>query len=175
MPDILASFSRASGRSVYLPESKSTSDILTTRPRAVSRVSRVRLNCWRRRARSSWRSRTACLTLCVGIGRGGAIQVGIDFGGLLLFLGVVAVSFGVGLGTSRLLGSGLRVTVVAIRYIAIANGFGGGGFGVEAALGFLICMGLGVSFPACSPGAFWFGPLFGHMLYGEFHGAFSRP
>jgi len=110
--------------------------------------------------------------LCVGIGRGGAIQVGIDFGGLLLFLGVVAVSFGVGLGTSRLLGSGLRVTVVAIRYIAIANGFGGGGFGVEAALGFLIGMGLGVSFTACSRGAFGFGAFFVNMLHGDFTGVF---
>src|SRR5713101_4414834 len=60
MPEILASFSRASGRSVNLPESKRTSDIFTTRPRAVSRVSRIKLNCWRRRARSSPRSRRAC-------------------------------------------------------------------------------------------------------------------
>ncbi len=45
--------------------------------------------------------------LCVGIGRGGAIQVGIDFGGLLLFLGVVAVSFGVGLGTQQTVGQRL--------------------------------------------------------------------
>jgi len=73
---------------------------------------------------------------------------------------------------SRLLGSGLRVTVVAIRYIAIANGFGGGGFGVEAALGFLIGMGLGVSFTACSRGAFGFGAFFVNMLHGDFTGVF---
>ena len=48
------------GRSVYLPVSNSTSDRFTTRPRAVSRVVRMALNCCSNLARSSSRSSTAC-------------------------------------------------------------------------------------------------------------------
>ena len=45
MPATLASFSRAAGRSENLPVSKRTSDMLTIKPRAVSRVCRTVLNC----------------------------------------------------------------------------------------------------------------------------------
>jgi hypothetical protein len=59
IPATLASFSRASGRSVNLPVSKSTSDRFTIRPLAVSRVCRIALNCWSSLARSSAFSRAA--------------------------------------------------------------------------------------------------------------------
>ena len=52
IPPSLASFSLAPGFKVYLLKSNSTSEMLTIRPRAVSRVSRIRFNCWRRRSRS---------------------------------------------------------------------------------------------------------------------------
>ena len=60
MPATRASFSRAPGLSVALPVSNSTSDTLTIRPRAVSRVSRTTLSCSRRRSRSASLSCSAC-------------------------------------------------------------------------------------------------------------------
>ena len=44
IPATRASFSRATGRSVYFAVSNRTSDMFTIRPRAVSRVSRIMLN-----------------------------------------------------------------------------------------------------------------------------------
>src|SRR5712664_3845586 len=133
MPEILASFSRASGRSVNLPESKSTSDILTTRPRAVSRVSRIKLNCWRRRTKL-FAVANGLLKLRIGGGCGGAIPVGSRFSGLLFLPCFIAVSFGVGLSTSGLMSGGLRIEVLAVRVVTLANGVGGNGFGVDSAL-----------------------------------------
>ncbi len=60
MPATLASFSRASGRSVNLPVSNRTSDIFTIRPRAVSRVCRIALNCFSSWTRSSAFSVSNC-------------------------------------------------------------------------------------------------------------------
>ena len=60
MPEILASFSRAAGRSVYLLKSNRTSDIFTIKPRAVSRVSRIRLNC----RSNCWRSCCCASSAC---------------------------------------------------------------------------------------------------------------
>src|SRR5215813_13542010 len=53
MPETFASFSRAPGFSVYLLKSNSTSEMLTIRPRCVSRVSRIMFNCCSSRWRSS--------------------------------------------------------------------------------------------------------------------------
>jgi acetoacetyl-CoA synthetase len=45
IPATFANFSRANGRSVLLSVSNSTSDMFTIKPRAVSRVCRIALNC----------------------------------------------------------------------------------------------------------------------------------
>src|ERR1700730_5772217 len=52
MPDSLAKASRAGGRRSYFPVSNSTSEIFTFRPRGVSVVGKMRLNCSSRLARS---------------------------------------------------------------------------------------------------------------------------
>src|SRR4029077_5941447 len=81
---------------------------------------------------------------------------------------VVAGSFGIGLGASSLLGGSLCVEVLAIRFIALANGIGGHSLGVDSALRFLLCAGLCRGFTAGSRAAFDFGALFVDMLHGDF-------
>jgi hypothetical protein len=79
------------------------------------------------------------LKLRVGCGRRGAIPVGIRFSYQLQLLCVVPVSFGVGLRISGLLSCGLRVEILLVRFIALANCVSGRGFGVESAPRFLVC------------------------------------
>src|SRR5713226_128323 len=74
------------------------------------------------------------LKLRIGGGCGGAIPVGIRFSGLLFLPCFIAVSFGVGLSTSGLMSGGLRIEVLAVCVITLANGVGGNGFGVDSAL-----------------------------------------
>jgi hypothetical protein len=44
----------------------------------------------------------------------------------LLFLSVIAGPFGIGLGAGSLLGGGLRIEVLAVGLVALANGIGCG-------------------------------------------------
>src|SRR5260221_14369392 len=72
---------------------------------------------------------------------------------MLLLLSAVAVSFGVSLGASSLSSGGLRIEVLAVRVITLANGIGGYGFGVYSGFWFLTGTSLFSGFPAGSPRA----------------------
>jgi hypothetical protein len=58
---------------------------------------------------------------------------------LLQLLCVVPVSFGIGLRIGGSLSRGLRLEILLVRFIALANCVSGRGFGVESAPRFLVC------------------------------------
>jgi len=64
------------------------------------------------------------------------IPVGIRFGYLFAYAVRRCGLFRIGLSASSLLGGGLRVEVLAVGFVALANGVSGNGFGVDAALRF---------------------------------------
>src|SRR5258706_14233713 len=91
---------------------------------------------------------------------------------MLLLLSAVAVSFGVSLGASSLSSGGLRIEVLAVRVITLANGIGGNGFGVDSAVWFLPGTSLFAGVTAGSPRALRLGAVFVAMLHRAFSSVF---
>jgi len=83
----------------------------------------------------------------------------------LLSHSIVAGLFRVGLSALGLLSSDLRVEILPVRFLALANSVRGSDLGADSTLCFLVCKGPGRGFTARSSAAFGFGTLLRAIVY----------